>query len=90
VRAADAGGVGPPSNEVPVVVAPTCAVAPAAPSNLVTSVSGSTVKLTWTAGAGATSYLLLVGSTAGGSDILVSSLDSAATSLTAVNVGANT
>jgi hypothetical protein len=90
VRAANLAAVSPPSNEVPVVVGSTCAAAPGAPGSLATAVSGSTVTLTWTPGARATSYLLAVGSRPGGSDILQTDLGSAATSLTAVNVGANT
>ena len=63
---------------------------PAAPGNLGAAVSGRTVTLTWAAGNGATSYLLLVGSGPGRNDLLVTDLGSAATMLTASNVIAGT
>jgi predicted phage tail protein len=88
VRAASVGGAGPPSNEVTAIVMP--CVVPPPPGNLAASVSGSTVALTWTASSGATSYEIAAGSAPGADDILVSDLGSAATSLTAANVSANT
>jgi len=89
VRAGGASGVGPPSNEVAIVVTAGCA-APPPPTNLTASVAGSTVTLAWSVAVGATSYLLDVGSASGQSDILVTNLGSAATTLTATNVGART
>jgi Tol biopolymer transport system component len=87
VRASNASGTGAPSNEAILIVAAGCA-APAAPANAVASVSGSTVTIAWASAADATSYVLEAGSSAGRSDLLVSNLGSASTSLTAVNVGA--
>jgi hypothetical protein len=89
VRASTSGGVSAPSNEVTLMVGGGC-TGPAAPSNLAAAVSGSTVTLTWAAGNGATSYLLLVGSGPGRNDLLVGDLGSAATMLTASNVTAGT
>jgi hypothetical protein len=89
VRASNAGGTGAPSNEVLLLVGSPCG-APEAPSNLVASVSGSTVTLTWTPGAGALSYRLQVGSASGVTDLLDIDLGSTATTLTAFNVGPGT
>ena len=53
--------------------------------------NGSTVTLFWIAAAGApTSYVLEAGSFAGGANVAVSDTGTAATSLTASNVGAGT
>jgi predicted phage tail protein len=87
VRAAGAFGIGPPSNEVMVVVGSGCAP-PAAPNNLAASVTGSTVTLSWSATAGATTYVLEAGSGPGQSDLLVIDLRSSAATLTATNVAA--
>ena len=89
IRAANFGGVGPPSNEVLVVVTGGC-VAPTAPTNLAASVSGSTVALTWSASTAASTYVIDVGSAPGQSNILVADLGSSATSLVATNVAAAT
>ena len=86
IRASNSGGVSAPSNEVTLIVGAGCA----APSNLSAAVSGNTVTLTWAAGSGATSYLLLVGSGPGRNDVLVTDLMSAATMLSATNVSAGT
>ena len=88
MRAANSAGTGPASSETVLFVASPCA--PPAPANLVASVSGSTVTLTWTAGIGATSYVLLVGSVSGQSNVLVSDLRSAATTTSSANVAAGT
>lgn len=88
VRASNASGTSVPSNEAVLIVGSNCAAAPGPPSNLSPAVFGSTVTLTWVPGAGATSYLLLVGSTAGTNDILATNLGSASTSLFATNVAA--
>lgn len=88
VRASNAIGTSAPSNEAVLIVGSNCAAAPGPPSNLSPAVFGSTVTLTWVPGAGATSYLLLVGSTAGTNDILATNLGSASTSLFATNVAA--
>ncbi|MGE0041460.1 MAG: fibronectin type III domain-containing protein [Vicinamibacterales bacterium] len=76
VRAATSAGVGPPSNEVTVVVgsagpAP-CAAAPNAPGAPVASATGDTLALSWAAPAGgcpSTSYRLEAGSGSGASDL---------------------
>ena len=50
-----------------------CTTLPAAPSNLrVTSIVRTTVEITWNAVPGATGYTLMVGSTPGGTDELLS------------------
>ena len=89
VRAANAGGVSAPSNEALLIVGSACA-APGAPSSLAASATGTTVVLTWVGGTAASSYRLEAGSGPGGTDVLVTDLGSAATSLTAVNVGTGT
>jgi hypothetical protein len=85
----NSGGVGAPSNEVTVVVVTNC-VAPGAPSNLAASVAGSNVVLSWTAGVGASSYQLQVGSAQGRVDLVDRDLFSTATTLLAPNVSAGT
>lgn len=68
VRAATPAGVGPPSNEVEVVVG---TPAPPAPTGLIATVSGRTVTLEWSAVSGPVDrYLLDVGSGAGQSDLV--------------------
>lgn len=84
VRASNAAGTGTASAEVSLVVGAGC-LAPTAPSNLAASLLGRNVTLTWAAGNGAASYLVLVGSGPGGSDILTTDLGSASTSLLASN-----
>jgi hypothetical protein len=79
VRAQNALGSGGPSNEITVAVI--CPL-PAAPTNLGLTQSGSSVTFTWQASGGATSYLLVVGSAPGASDLLVSDVG-LTTSLTA-------
>lgn len=89
VKAQNGAGTSLASSEIVVIVGTACTAAQA-PSNLVASASGSTVTLQWTAGANATSYGLQAGSGPGLSDLFDRDLVSAATSLTAVNVGAGT
>ena len=67
VRGANLSGVGQASNEVTVVIG-SCTT-PAAPGNLVSSVSGATVTLGWSASAGASSYQLEAGSASGLADL---------------------
>jgi hypothetical protein len=81
VAATNVCGVGPVSNEVTLVVQP-CAGPPQAPTGLHFSRTGTFVALAWTAPAAGpppASYLLVVGSQTGGSDVLVFSTGSAAT-----------
>jgi len=72
VRATNGCGTGPASNEVVVTVTGgTCTTAPAAPTGLRASVSGSTITLNWTAPSGSPrSYLLDAGSAPGLSDLV--------------------
>ncbi len=58
-----------PSNEVRVAVG--CAAAPPAPTNLLQSVNGNQVTLSWTASAGAASYVIEAGSASGLANIAV-------------------
>jgi hypothetical protein len=95
VRAANAQGVSAPSSEAVLIVGAgasgPCAGPPGTPVGLRSAVSGSTVTLVWGAATGApTSYLLEAGSSAGGTNITVSDTSSAASSLTAADVGAGT
>lgn len=81
IAATNVCGVGPSGNEVTLVVQP-CAAPPQAPTGLHFSRTGTFVAMAWTAPAAGpppASYTLVVGSQAGGSDILVLPLGSAAT-----------
>jgi len=93
VRAQNGGGTSGASNESILVVASTaCTEAPNAPSGLVTTVSASTVTLTWSAPAGACppgSYVLQAGSSAGASDLANANVGNT-TSYVAGGVGAGT
>jgi hypothetical protein len=59
---------------------------PAPPGSLAADVNGSRVTLTWTAGSGATSYVLQAGSGPGRTDLLSSDLGSATTTLASSGV----
>ncbi len=92
VRAQNAAGVGPSSNESTLVVgASGCSVAPGAPAGLASAVSGSTVTLSWSAPAGgcATSYILQAGSASGASNLANANVGNV-TSYTATGVGPGT
>ncbi len=74
VRARDASGIGPASNEVKVTVGGggACTSKPNAPSGLTASVNGSELDLRWTApssGCAATSYVIEVGASSGSSGL---------------------
>jgi hypothetical protein len=73
IKAQNATGTSAASNEVILVVGPAaCTSAPGAPTGFSTSVSGSTVTLTWNAPSGGcapTSYILQAGATAGSSEL---------------------
>jgi hypothetical protein len=79
VRARNTMGFSGPSNEVQVRVG--CTAAPAAPASLNAAVSGSAVQLNWAASAGATGYVLEVGSASGQANLGSSPVNG--TSLTA-------
>ncbi len=89
VRAANGTGTSAPSNEVVVIVGGAC-VPPSAPSNLAATTNGTTVSLTWTAGANASSYQLQAGSSPGATNLVDVDLLSPATSLTAAAVSPGT
>ncbi len=67
VRATNACGVSPPSNEATVVV-PNCGPTPGAPSTPSATVNGGTATISWTAVNGASSYRLEVGTSSGASN----------------------
>lgn len=94
VRAKNSGGVSPPSNEVTVRVntgggGGTCTVAPSPATNLVATVTGTTLSMTWTAGANAIDYVVQAGTRSGLSDIGTQDVGNA-TTFTANNVGPGT
>jgi predicted phage tail protein len=70
VRARNASGTGPASNEVIVRVGIACTAPPNAPGTLTVSVSGFTVALAWGIAAGdPTTYLVEAGTAAGASNV---------------------
>jgi hypothetical protein len=73
IRASNAAGTSPASSETTLNVGNTGCTAPAQPANLTGSVSGATVTLSWSAGAGATSYILQAGSSPGSSNLVSAS-----------------
>jgi predicted phage tail protein len=95
VRSGNAVGVGTPSSIAMLVVGGggpgPCGGAPAAPTGLLSQVSGSTVTLSWTAAVGSpTSYVLEAGSRPGGADITQTDTGSPSTSLRAAGVSPGT
>lgn len=66
VHGRNRSGIGPPSNEVLLRLGAPASSAPGAPGTLDAQVNGLRVVLTWTAAAGATSYLLEIGGAPGG------------------------
>jgi hypothetical protein len=89
VTASNDSGSSAASNMAIVSVDGRCTT-PAPPSGLIANVSGSQVTLTWTGGAGATSYLLQAGSGSGRNDLVSTDLGSAATSFASAGVPAGT
>lgn len=100
VLARDASGLGPPSNEIKLVVGSGgggggggCTSAPNSPSNLTVSVNGSTASMKWnapSAGCAPTSYVMQAGSSPGQSNIANTNTGNTNTALTAGGVGAGT
>jgi len=94
IRAVNAYGTSGPSNESILIVGTGgCTSPPNPPGGLVTSASGTTVTLTWTApvgGCAPTAYLLQAGSAPGLSDLANSNTGTMATSYVAQGVGAST
>ena len=79
VRAANAGAISPPSNEVTVTVgqADRCSGAPLPPTGLVATVSGRAVRVNWNAPSGGctpTHYVVLAGSARGLSNLAQASV----------------
>lgn len=90
VRSVNAAGASGPSSEVQFTIGGPCANVPGAPTAFTSSVSGTTVVLSWVAPPGSvTSYVLEAGSTTGASNLVVTDTGNAATSLTAT-AGAGT
>ena len=70
VRARGPGGLGPPSNEVIVLVGTTpCVMPPLTPLGLAGQVAGGTASVLWQAAPGALSYTVQAGSSPGGLDL---------------------
>src|SRR5262249_48862284 len=92
VRAANAAGVSPASNESTLIVGGgVCAGAPGAPGGFTASASGSAVALRWNAATGnPTSYVVEAGSAPGWSNLANSDLGSTAASYVASGVGHGT
>jgi hypothetical protein len=89
VRARNSAGTSSTSNEVVVIVGGACTSAPGAPTGLGSSVSGSTVTLTWTAPAGGcapTGYIVEAGSSSGASNLANFNTGSTATTFSAGGV----
>lgn len=93
VKATNAAGTSPASNEALLVVGGGgCTGAPGAPGGLtIVSNSGGTVTFSWSAAAGGpTSYVIEAGSTSGAANLANSDLGSTATTFTATGVGRGT
>lgn len=82
VQATNVCGAGAPSNEILVAVTP-CTSAPQAPTGLSVAKNGTALGFTWNAPAGTppSSYVFLVGSAPGASNLVVAPTGSTATSL---------
>jgi hypothetical protein len=94
IRARNAAGLSSPSNEIALVVGGgvPCPSAPAAPTSLVATATGSAVTLTWAAPSGgcATGYVIEAGSAPGSSNVATVNTGTSATVFTAAGVGAGT
>ncbi len=71
IRAERGSVLGPPSNEVPVVVSANCTAPPPPPSALASSVAGDQVSLTWGASPGAVGYQVEAGDSSGAANLAV-------------------
>jgi len=88
VRAANAAGTSPASNESLLIVGGACASPPGAPSGLNASVAGSTVSLLWNAAPGnPTTYIVEAGTAPGLTNLANNDLGSPTTSYVASGVG---
>lgn len=86
--AVNAGGMSPPSNEVPVVVSAACFPPPAPTASAQTS--GNTVGIGWTAVSGAAAYRLAIATTPGGAPAYVQTFGPGQTSVVYPGVPAGT
>jgi hypothetical protein len=87
VRGLNNGVESNPSNEITLIVGSLCIGVPGSPGPLTSSVSGSSVQLSWGASSGQVStYVFEIGSTAGATDLGTVELGSAATSYLASGV----
>ncbi len=87
VRARNSAGASTASNEVVVTVLDStgpCGGAPGAPGHFAASSSGTIVSLSWTASAGATSYVIEAGSFSGANHIVLNDTGTTATFYTSV------
>lgn len=75
VKARNGAGLSAPTNEVLIVVGGSCAV-PAAPTNLRSCATSTTLSLTWSGSPGAASYILEAGSSPGASNLFASDIGS--------------
>jgi hypothetical protein len=89
VRSTNGVAVSEPSNEITVVVGPTCPII-APPSGLTASVSGTTVTVRWNGVAGAASYVLEAGSSPALSNLAAFDTGTTATSFEATAVAPGT
>jgi hypothetical protein len=88
VKAANAAGVSAASNESTLVVGGSCSSAPAAPTGLAASTTGSTVRLAWQpAGGNPTTYIVEAGSAPGLANLANSDLGGPTPAYTATGVG---
>ena len=83
VRAHNADGNSGPSNEITIVISSGPCGAPAAPTGLTPGGTGNTVALSWTAAAGATSYVVEAGTAPGAANLASFDTGSPATSFSA-------
>jgi predicted phage tail protein len=89
VRARNACGVGPASNEVTVVIGQACTTAPTAPPTFTASLAGQVLTLAWAAAGGQpASYIIEAGTGSGAADIAALDVGSQLSFVTNVPPGA--